>query len=82
MARPQKNKQALVIGTGRFPLDMMRYDRCFPASEADASKLQTILQQTPVAKPQPWAIRLSKTTDAPWTAGRWESFGCTIMMEG
>ena len=32
-----------VTGNSPFPLDMLRYDRCFPASERDSSLIATML---------------------------------------
>jgi len=29
----------IVVGQGRFPIDMLRYDQCFPNSEYDSSQI-------------------------------------------
>ena len=29
-----------VIGSGAFPVDMLRYDQCYPASEVDSALMQ------------------------------------------
>lgn len=37
---PPKLRTFKVTGAGQFPIDMLRYDACWPATEADAGKLQ------------------------------------------
>lgn len=63
-----------VRGSGSFPMDMLRYDACYPLSSEDAAKLSNT---TGV-----WEIRLShydiiKT----WTpcVNRWRSFICEVV---
>ena len=29
----------VVVGHGRFPIDMLRYDQCFPSSEYDSGQI-------------------------------------------
>jgi len=59
-----------VKGDGAFPFDMLRYDRCFPASQDDVSRL---------LDDGPRTIHLIMAAETlaglnP-TKGRWESFG-------
>lgn len=54
-----------VEGQGQFPLDMLRYDLCWPASEADATMINMGTGLRPV--------RL-KGLKSP-TVARWASFG-------
>jgi hypothetical protein len=59
-----------VRGNGQFPVDMLRYDRCWPASEQDSYKMS-----------RDWAegvrdVVLLTDHDRIWqpTVGRWRSF--------
>ena len=64
-----------VKGTGRFPLDMLRYASCWPATSDDVAALTST---TPIAI----TLRLhsrTKTPDAVLWAGRWASFGWQII---
>jgi hypothetical protein len=38
-SRPPRRLFFVVEGDGRFPFDMLRYDQCWPASEADSLRL-------------------------------------------
>jgi len=57
-------------GRGRFPMDMLRYDRCSPKTESDSNTAcnqdkfrdVTVVRHTPGAKPV-------------WNFDRWASFG-------
>lgn len=62
-----------ITGRGAFPVDMLRYDCCFPASEHDSYAILHTFQ-----KHEDWSIRLSKYSDSsePWTLARWSSFNC------
>lgn len=57
-----------VVGSGTFPMDMLRYDRAFPASEQDAN---TAMHGRGVR-----TVCL-RGLDEP-TKGRWESFSWTV----
>ena len=57
-----------VRGRGRFPTDMLRYDECFPASEADSARLDDR---------GPRFVELKARTGSPRfepTYARWASF--------
>jgi hypothetical protein len=62
-----------VIGRGRFPIDMLRYDNCVPASENDAISIETGKDMR--------TVRLRRfvtdNTNGP-AVGRWQSFGWDI----
>jgi hypothetical protein len=61
-----------VTGRGDFPWDMLRHDRCFPATTADAMKLER--PDSPTQR----AIRLVASQLADITPARWESFGWKV----
>ena len=65
--------QARVTGFGEFPLDMLRYDACHPATEADTAVIEHSRERRSVNVEQTSAQRHD-----PWTVGRWSSFGWTI----
>lgn len=61
---------AEVSGSGTFPLDMLRYDGCFPADGAAVSALSA-------ESGERWTVRLLQYTETKqprWTEGRWSSF--------
>jgi hypothetical protein len=62
-------------------LDMLRYDRCCPATEADAGKIERMINQCASGADRIVAlIRYSLNPDRA-TVGRWRSFGCTVLDE-
>ena len=67
---------ATVSGTGRFPLDMTRYDRCWPATEHDSNAIHDTFNNPG----KQWKVRMAKS-EGQWTDGRWASFGCSIIVE-
>jgi hypothetical protein len=60
-------------------IDMLRYDRCFPATEQDAGKLSRIAEGSAVeADRRVNFIRVTGAKSQPQEA-RWENFGCKIL---
>lgn len=90
MARLKMTHYALRIkvqGTGRFPIDMLRYDRCVPASENDAHKIQRAcldegrsqdVQEIELLKFSSGSTldELAQLSNA--SRARWSSFGWTV----
>ena len=81
-----KYMHILTVTAGRstsFPIDMLRYDRCFPYSPDDASMIERNLDHGDHARRGESSgkeIRLGKFTMRKWkndgfTVARWESFG-------
>ena len=66
--------ELIVAGRGRFPIDMLRHDCCFPASEVDAALVDS-------GYPGKREVRLFHRDDVRWrpTTGRWESFGWKVI---
>ena len=65
-----------VSGFGQFPIDMLRYDRSFPAGEMESAKISRTFRH-----PEPWIIKLmtySATKIYRPTEGRWQSFCCRV----
>ncbi len=66
--------QFKVVGAGRFPLDMLRRDQCFPASEDDANRA---MNDKAIR-----IVELKAYTERDLfypTVGRWESFGWKVV---
>lgn len=67
---------AKATGKGAFPIDMFRYDGCYPHHETDSGKVTSHYSD-----PQSAAMRtveIMAITDrkiAPFTEARWASFG-------
>jgi hypothetical protein len=67
-----------VEGRGDFPLDMLRYDRCFPRTGTDA---ETILPPEHLRGPRCVTL-VALARDSRWwepERGRWISFGWTVI---
>lgn len=47
-----------VSGQGRFPVDMFRYDRCFPASENDSYLIMDTFSRY-----SHWTVKVAKHVD-------------------
>lgn len=66
---------ATITGRGGFPIDMLRYDECIPASEEDAGHIINSFGGF-----VRWTIRVRKVHPRNrfdnFTVARWESFGC------
>ena len=66
--RPKVMTEISVSGNGIFPLDMLRYDSCWPSSQYDVVRISQKDFRT---------INLTKFGEW-WTSGRWESFGWKV----
>jgi len=68
-----------------FPIDMLRYDSCYPARDQySTARIIDSLDQNISAKefdPQPIALIHNSHGNKQWqpTAPRWESFGYTVI---
>ena len=66
-----------VQGRGQFPLDMLRYDSCYPATQQDV----VVMEDREVER----EVTVERTLDS-WTKawkptfGRWESYGWKVVM--
>lgn len=58
-------REFTVKGNGMFPIDMLRYDNCWPATSEDAAKL---------AGRGPREVTLGTRNRTAPTVGRWPSF--------
>jgi hypothetical protein len=65
MEEPMKIKHFTVEGRGAFPLDMLRYDNCWPSTGQDVVNMESRELRK---------IRLSTVGPSSPTVGRWESF--------
>jgi hypothetical protein len=67
-----------VTGRGRFPLDMLRYDACYPSDQEAATLMDhTFAYGGFKGDPNPTSIKLRSRTGAP-TPERWSSFGWKV----
>jgi len=76
MAKMMK-QEFKVTGSFGFPLDMLRYDACFPADEQQSA----LIGHTFVAPRKAITVRLARYTRrdmATITPERWESFGWRV----
>jgi hypothetical protein len=63
-----------VVGKGAFPIDMLRHDRCCPATEKDAAEIERQSGERQVQ-----LLRFSGAGKSGPAAGRWKSFGWEIV---
>jgi len=73
-------KRFEVRGTGAFPIDMLRYDNCWPASERDS---MTIIRSFRLrGSGEAWSIHLMTAKGDRLLEpeyNRWASFGWAVM---
>lgn len=64
-----------VRGTSAFPIDMLRYDRLSPETEADSLKIENSIIDM-----QGCDVRLVREAPERWkpAGGRWKSFGYRV----
>jgi hypothetical protein len=70
---------AIIRGSGPFPVDMLRYDNCSPATESDSGSIVMTFQGW-----DSWEICVKRINYRgrvnSFTLGRWNSFGCSLEM--
>lgn len=72
--------EVTVEGRGAFPVDMMRYDTCYPATESDANAIrESFADPSGVTR-----VRLNRrsVSDREPQYARWESFGWRVVATG
>jgi hypothetical protein len=68
--------QFTVEGRGAFPVDMLRYDCCFPDDQGSAMRIQIGARQG-----DSYSVKLSifaRTKAVAPTTARWQSFGWRV----
>lgn len=66
-----------VSGTGTFPIDMLRYDQCWPKTEShDTLAISNSFNPRNIGAP--WVITLVTTRASGPTVDRWASFGWKV----
>jgi len=72
MTRARKHvlEWAVVTGSGSFPFDMLRYDACFPAFEAQIS----LFEKYSNIKRRSIVVGRWRCQPGEWTPERWRSF--------
>jgi hypothetical protein len=67
------------VSSAEALIDMMRYDSCFPASEADSHKIERLMRHDADADDHIVRLKRVDCTDGEPTIGRWRSFNCTVL---
>ncbi len=62
-------------------LDMLRYDACYPATEADYYKLHRLIYESENGDDHIIKLIRAAKTDRPADTQRWRSFGCLVLTE-
>ena len=73
MGKARRTKKAKITSRFGFPIDMLRYDSCWPATEQDAAAITKGFRSS-------YGVSAVVEMDAAreWAVGRWKSFGCTL----
>lgn len=71
-------------GLGPFPIDMLRYDRCFPLREEDAAEISLSHQEYLLRKKEKpiYLVKFCDSKAPAFTSERWRSFGWQIEFLG
>ena len=69
-----------VEGKGAFPVDMLRYDGCWPFQQQDAVLVEKSLKE-PSSDPVKIRLEQAAGMSGP-TVGRWRSFGWNVVVAG
>ena len=69
-----------------FPIDMLRSDHCYPATENDSATIGFTLNSRRVGRftTDDFAVTLCRYAQKQWvpTSGRWKSFGWEVDLHG
>jgi hypothetical protein len=75
---PRRYRHTATVEThGAFPVDMLRYDACHPATETDAYDIARSVREH-----EPVTARVERIDDdrmGRWTDARWRSFAAQIV---
>jgi len=65
-----------------FPMDMLRYDQCWPTQESQTRQLGELVNtERKITVCRRTEFRRGASFAEKWTVGRWESFGVRIQEE-
>lgn len=70
----QRMVEFQVSGRGDFPVDMLRYDTCWPRHEHDAAIIESSARRGNALREHTIALKGLR----PPTEGRWSSFGWKV----
>ena len=70
-------KSFSVEGIGKFPVDMLRYDMCWPKTQQDTINLTPL--EPMIGYTVPRQVTLVSVKDSAPTVARWESFGWKVV---
>ena len=82
MTKKETALQFTVLGRGGFPMDMLRYDGCYPKSEKDTVTMQSDgLREVMLHKTLNWGTPHELLKVWVPTVGRWNSFGWAVLSD-
>ena len=82
MTKKETALQFTVLGRGGFPMDMLRYDGCYPKSEKDTVTMQSDgLREVMLHKTLNWGHPHELLKVWVPTVGRWNSFGWAVLSD-
>ena len=72
MARPLQHWHRIeVTGRGKFPIDMLRYDQCFPLYNSDTEIMRHPEDELQIVALGHWGASIWTPTEWRWKALRW-----------
>jgi len=69
--------RATIQTESAFPVDMLRYDACYPSTERDSTVIQNSITDHDGVTVT--VERIDTEAGGRWTLGRWRSFCCEIV---
>ena len=73
--------EAVIEVSGPFPIDMLRYDQCYPDHGTDSRSIED--SRIPGRDNKPYRITVEAISEKKrgehWTVARWESFGARVV---
>ena len=76
--RKQLPRFFTVSGTGRFPVDMLRFDACYPRTGTDALIIERSFERPRPLEAEKVVVLAKPSGEAP-NAARWKSFGWEVV---
>lgn len=70
---------ATVKGHGQFPIDMLRYDHCWPKTDDDSERIVRSIDR--ISYPEDVEVTLERKAPKghAWTLDRWKSFRYVVV---
>ena len=68
-------KEITLVGSRPFPIDMLRYDGCYPRLPSDVTAIEDSLKEGAFSADLKPTFEVTLVVNRPFTEGRWNTFG-------